>query len=820
MKHIALYLGLATALVASCSIQEEDFKTPQQEDDVVFYASFEQPADEGTRVYANENLLLRWTADDRVSIFNKNTYNQQYKFLGETGDNSGGFSKADGADFVTGNPLSHVVSVYPYQESTKITEEEVVTLNLPAEQHYAESTFGLGANTMVAMSSDNDLQFKNVCGYLRISLFGEGIYVSSITLKGNNGEKLAGMASMMMSAEGLPTVTMNSDASDEIVITCETPVLLGSNAEESTSFWFVVPPVTFSKGFHITVSGTGGSYEMITEKTVTIERSNLSKMSPIEVDLSLPKNIIYYTSSDGTVVTPNDPDAFGATILSNEYIDGLGIITFDRDVTRIGSIVFARCSTLTSMALPESVTSIANEAFFACESLSAIAIPKSVKSIDLRAFAGCGLVSITIPKSVISIGDFAFGACMSLEEVTFEEGLVSIGRGTFDSCRSLTSIVIPKSVNSVGDEAFNGCWNLSSLIIQDGVSHIGRSAFSVCRSLESVIIPKSITVISESTFNSCTSLVRVSIPDGVTDIDCAAFSNCPLDSIYIPKSVSRIGDSAFSGCTNLSNVTISEGVMSIGPWAFANCTSLRSIDIPDSITSIGEAAFLDCTSLSSFTGKYARVNGSLLILSGRVVSVAMSSIIGDFGIPEDVTDIGDYSFAHCERLASISLPNGLTRIGDHAFVRCSSLTHITIPDSVTSIGKSAFLECEGLTSISIPKNVSIIEDYSFDGCTNLSNITISEGVTSINTRAFALCTALTSITIPESVTSIGYRAFFWCTSLTSITLLPKTPPICGGSMFYYTHYSALIYVPSGSVEAYKTAEYWSDYADRIQAILE
>ena len=63
MKHFAVYLGLATALMVACSIQEKDIKTPQL-DDVIYYASFEQPAEEGTRVYANEDLLLRWTADD------------------------------------------------------------------------------------------------------------------------------------------------------------------------------------------------------------------------------------------------------------------------------------------------------------------------------------------------------------------------------------------------------------------------------------------------------------------------------------------------------------------------------------------------------------------------------------------------------------------------------------------------------------------------------------------------------------------------------------------------------------------------------------
>ena len=157
MKRIALFLGLAIALVASCSTQEEDFNTLQP-DDVVFFASFEQPAEDGTRVYANEDLLLRWTADDRISIFGMNTYNQQYKFLGETGDNSGGFSKVDGAEYVTGNPISHTVSVYPYQASTKITEDEVITVTLPSEQHYAENSFGPGANTMVSVSEDNFLQ--------------------------------------------------------------------------------------------------------------------------------------------------------------------------------------------------------------------------------------------------------------------------------------------------------------------------------------------------------------------------------------------------------------------------------------------------------------------------------------------------------------------------------------------------------------------------------------------------------------------------------------------------------------------------------------
>ena len=279
----SIILATAILLLGACSTKEIDFQTPVQ-DDVVFYASFEQPAKEGTRVYANEDLLLRWTADDRVSIFNKTTYNQEYKFLGETGDNAGGFNKVDNAEFVTGNDISHVVSVYPYQETTKITESEILTVTLPEEQAYAQNTFGLGANTMVSVSSDNVLLYKNVGGYLVFKLYGESVSVSSITLKGNNGEKIAGKASVTMPLGGVPSVTMAEDATDEITLTCPEPVALGATAEESMQFWFVVPPVTFGEGFTITVkASTGGTFEKSTSKSVTIERNTLSKMSPIEV---------------------------------------------------------------------------------------------------------------------------------------------------------------------------------------------------------------------------------------------------------------------------------------------------------------------------------------------------------------------------------------------------------------------------------------------------------------------------------------------------------------------------------------------------------
>ena len=105
----------------------------------------------------------------------------------------------------------------------------------------------------------------------------------------------------------------------------------------------------------------------------------------------VPKNMIYYTTADGEILEPNKKDqaTFGATLISNIYEDGKGILTFDNDVTSIGYSAFYNCSGLTSIVIPNSVTSIGDYAFWGCSGLTSITIPNSVTSIGEGAFSGC-----------------------------------------------------------------------------------------------------------------------------------------------------------------------------------------------------------------------------------------------------------------------------------------------------------------------------------------------------------------------------------------------------------------------------------------------
>ena len=158
-------------------------------------------------------------------------------------------------------------------------------------------------------------------------------------------------------------------------------------------------------------------------------------------DDSCPTNEIWYTSSDNNVVTPYVTTVFGANIVSNTYVNGQGIISFDGPVTTIGNQAFFKCKSLTTVTIPNSVTMIGNYAFYGCISLTSVTIPNSVTTIGNNAFTFCdNLTSITIPNSVTKIGSAAFNSCPSLTSVTIGDSVTTIGDYAFHPCKNLTSV--------------------------------------------------------------------------------------------------------------------------------------------------------------------------------------------------------------------------------------------------------------------------------------------------------------------------------------------------------------------------------------------
>ncbi len=424
-----------------------------------------------------------------------------------------------------------------------------------------------------------------------------------------------------------------------------------------------------------------------------------------------------------------------------------------------------------------------------------------------------------------------------------------------------TEVVIPSTVEYGGTtytvtRIFDGSYsaagafydsNITSVVIPDTVTSIGNYAFSSCYSLASVNFGNNshLTIIGEHAFDSCISLTSITIPERVTSIGDWTFNNCrSLTSITIPSSVTSIGELAFQNCLSLTSITIPERVTSIGDQSFVNCDSLTTIEV-DSAN----------TTYSSEDGVLFNKDKTILIRYPE------GNTRTSYIIPSSVTSIGDYAFWGCSSLTSITILEGVTSIGDWAFQSCRSLTSITIPEGVTSIGPHASPGCRSLTSITIPSSVKSIGYQAFDDCYalaevyNYSNLTITAGSSSngylgqyakvvynasdlIEEKPETRITVVdnvqyydygddfialapisgnvTEATLDNRTTEINQYAFYYCSRLATIRINATTPPRLGANAI--PDNVANIYVPEGSVDAYKAASGWSSYASKISSI--
>lgn len=514
--------------------------------------------------------------------------------------------------------------------------------------------------------------------------------------------------------------------------------------------------------------------------------------------------------------------------------------TLPDGIVEIGTECFYSMSKIKSLVLPQSVEIIGSHAFGYCYGLEEIQIPQSLKTIASAAFSSTGLKTIHIPESA-DVGRECFGGCTALRSFTghyasdddrclikegkvigfaqadlvsytFPEGITCIELSISDGGLLLESLVLPSTLTSIYDYPGGPVLKEITCLAVTPPSFQGRITSP---KLQSIFVPSSsladykaaegwsdyadlifpiddsqpnneiwytttdgeiITPYTENGFGA--TLISNTYKDGkgvmrfdgpVTSIARLAFYYCckNLSSIIIPSSVTTIGSSAFTECSALSWPMIPSSVTTIGSSAFFGCYAFTDVFIPETVTEFGSSIFQACMGLKNISGKGASSDGRCLVFDGVLNSFAFDGL-------------GD----------SYSLPNNITVIGASALRNCDYSGTLVLGNNVKSIGVEAFA-------------------YS-----DMSSIEIGQNVEYVATSAFRECNAK-ELEFPASLLEIGPDNFG--PKFSKLIFHSNNPPKASGSLFYNTC-DYPIYVPASSVEAYKTASYWSEAADRIFAL--
>ena len=366
---------------------------------------------------------------------------------------------------------------------------------------------------------------------------------------------------------------------------------------------------------------------------------------------------------------------------------------------------------------------------------------------------------------------------------------------------SVASIVIGVEITSIGENAFSGCTAAVELSLYN----------PDCGFPEVLGLPLTATIYGYAGSTAQTYAVQSGYRFGSIDSQNWAFDETTgVLYIYTDAGMAQWMEERDNYRSEVLEAHILEGVTSIPMQAFSFCTNMTEITIPSSVASIGHYPFLGCDSLASILvdseNPYFSSEDEVLFNHDRTKLILCTEAkLGEYTIPDTVTEIEQHAFLYCDGIWRITIPSSLTYFETNTIDGCDSLIEFEvdpqnqyyssvdgvlfnqdqtrlvlyptgrfgayeIPDGVTSIGENAFFGCRGLTGVTIPDSVTSIDFCAFCNCHSLTELPIPDSVTSVYASAISYCDNLTHITFPDSVTYIGAYALQHCDKLSTVII--------------------------------------------------
>lgn len=537
------------------------------------------------------------------------------------------------------------------------------------------------------------------------------------------------------------------------------------------------------------------------------------------------------TNNDGGIEVS---EAEAVTSISTWFKGNTAITSFDEfkyftgvtflgiSDTSTGNGAFAGCTNLESLTLPPSCVTLRVQALSDCTSLKKVEGFEHVKSIKNRMATNALLsqdLNLASVEGEIGFAAFAntgitsissLGKCTSLSDTN------SSGSGVFDKCKSLKSVVIPSTMTSIGGCAFMDDTALESVTGDlSNITAIKSRAFANCTSLyfETFDLPK-LEVLGAQALHDVK--IKRLLLGALTNLPDASYGNFHnygdrnvLEEVLLSSTLTRIPDNSFCNYGNLVTCPLPTSLTSVGHEAFFKTKISGEINLPN-LTTLGGGAFT-----------YTSITKILSL--GSITTITHSG--NWLGSPKTKTG----AFAECRSLQEVVLPETLTTLGNGSFANCVSLHTINIPQSIVQMGGHTFWMTKISGTVNLP-NLLSIGDSEFRGTKitrveSLGSITQTTGssdwIGSFRGGIFAECSELTFVRMPSTCTTWRSSEFMNCSKLATLVVEATTPPSIVSGTFNGTPIASkngYIYVPDESVQAYKEATIWKDFATQILPI--
>ena len=685
-----LILAIFALVLASCTkeqFSESRVVLPGQE--ITLTATRGDPE---TRTERASDGAVLWSPGDQISLFYGSGTDGGSCFTAQNAETAKVANFTGTIGVITGgNDVSvedtYFWATYPYNATASCDGTSVTTV-LPSEQVATPDTFVDDLFPSIGRSQGLNMAFYNICGGLKFTVSEEGI--KSVTLKGNNGEQLAGRINVGLDEKGLPFLRGIEKAEESITVSAPN----GESLLPGKSYYIILIPTVFDNGFSLTFVKDG--FKAVKNRTAktTIRRSVFGSLTTPDAGLAWeevldsqtvpPDNEVWYTTYDGRIIELNNENPFDATIVSHTYENGKGIICCDAPITEVVNYAFAdeRYKVINSIFLPNSVIYLRN-----------------------RALYGTNIKEFHLPDALKYVGDYALNID-SLEKfsgnnvsedgrcVIFAECLESHYGNQYNgggylaafARAGLTSYELPSETETVYGSAFDSCSDLREIIFNEGLKVID-SGFKYDSFDCDIYLPSTLEGIGSDLF-TCTKGIR------------GFYGNENFHTADHMCLTTPYGDLISFAGESLEEYIIPEGIESIGLNAFYQLPALRTLTFPSSLKSVHQSAFYDCPNLEMVYGDCTSEDHKGIVFGNKYQLLLAKKGVIEYEVPEGIQSIGYEAFSQSQELETIILPDTVKELGGYAFSCCPKLKKVVLSSNLETVDRyNPFLRSYNLEEI-------------------------------------------------------------------------------------------------------------------------